>query len=266
MGVNPFAGRTLLFHLVLWHGQPGITSLTGYQSNDPDTIGDQLNAMAVLAGVWGCPFGVVGLTYGPTVNAFIHSACMELSKQCSDRNIPFAIIYDPWTASLNGKKYTDQTDINNCLIAAIKHPDTQTILNRRSYLPGKPVMDFATGANKATVLAAVPGIEYWQDGIDFSWIKFPTPVPSIQADDAQASMKVPGVFPSFDDGTGANRNMSCWNQSEEARIAPPMAGNLFWDFVDAMKPSQYAQMVWNDVNENAVSLEMFASMLYGRIG
>jgi hypothetical protein len=264
--MNPFLGRTLLFHTVLWHGKPGTTSLTGYSSDDPDVIGDQLSAMANLANVWGCDFGVVGLTYGPTVSPFIHDASMEMSKQCSDRNIPFALCYDPWTCSLNGVKFTAQADKNAAMIAALKHPDTQTMLNRRSYLPGKPIMDFATGADKNTVLASVPGIQYWQDGIDFSWIKFPTPVPSIQKDNAQASMKVPAVFPSFDDGTGPDRNKSAWDQTKPARIAPPRAGNLFWDFVDSVHSSDYAQMVWNDVNENEVSLEMFASMLWGRIG
>src|SRR5260370_25434143 len=91
------AGRVVMFHWVGWHGKDG-PSVPGYDSRDPNVIGDQLSAMAALASVLGVSgFGVIALTYGPTVSTFIHSAVMEMSRQCPERQIPFPLCTDPWS-------------------------------------------------------------------------------------------------------------------------------------------------------------------------
>jgi hypothetical protein len=244
-------GVPVSFHVVLWHGKQG-PSLTGYQSGDPDVIGDQLTSMLNYGGP---DTGVIALTYGPTVSSFIHNACMEMSLQCADRNMPFALCFDPWTCSLNGVKYTAQTDKDNAMIAALKHPDTQTMFNRRSYMAGHPVLDFATGCDKTTILAAVPGIEYWLNGPDFAWPRIPGPTNNNVA-------QLPCVCLQFNDGTGTNRNMSWDNQTQPVRIIPSMAGTYFESLISSIpKSANRIQVVtWNDVNEST-DLESFASTL-----
>lgn len=243
------AGKTLLFHWVGWHGKDG-PSLTGYTSTDPNVIGNQLSAMRVLAKAMRAQFGVIALTYGPTVSAFIHEACMEMSAQCSERNVPFALCYDPWTVK-------NAPDKNAAMIAALKHPDTQKMLNGRSYLPGKPILDFSTGITKATVLAGVPGIQIWQEGTDFAWWQTPPTT-------TNNKVTLPCAVLEVNTGTVPDRNMDVWNQNMPARIIPAMAGSYFFSLVDQIPATaNYVQMVtWNDVSEGA-DIEKFAAMLWG---
>jgi hypothetical protein len=261
--------KPIMFHLIVWHGKPGTDSLTGYTSTDPNVIGDQLNAMEFLAQSLNVPFwGVCCLTYGPTQDPFIHAACMEVSRQCADRNIPFVLCYDPWTVKDKAtSKILPSPAKENAMIAALLHPDTQLIFSRRGYLANHPVLDFATTVNPVVVLAAVPGIQYWQDGTDFSWIKFPDPVASIRTDDIKKQNKLSALFADFDDGTGPDRNKQCWDATQPVRIALARAGNLFWDMIDAAAPaSGWYHWIWNDPNEGRAQAEVVASILYGRIG
>src|SRR4051812_38693640 len=88
-------GKPVLFHHLPWHGKNGPgTSLTGYDSRSANVISSQLDAMATLGGEG---FGVICLTYGPTVSAFIHQASTAMCQQCNARDIPFALCFDPWT-------------------------------------------------------------------------------------------------------------------------------------------------------------------------
>jgi hypothetical protein len=233
-------GKPVLFHVVYWHGKDGTPSLTGYSSNDPNVIGDQLSAMQNLGGE-GC--GVVALTYGPTVSPWIHGAVMEACRQANERQMPFCLCFDPWTV----KTAPDKTA---AMIAALKHPDTQTMLNSRSYLNGRPVLDFNTGANKTVVLSAVPGIDFWQIQQDYDWVQIP-PVAN--------KTQLPCVYLQFDDGTGPDRNKSVWDQTKPARIIPPLAGATFNQI--KLSAGNYVQFAtWNDISEGT-DIEKFASML-----
>lgn len=243
---------TLLFHWVGWHGKTP-PSLTGYDSRDPDVIGDQLSAMARLAQVMEFPkWGVVALTYGPTVDPFIHAAVMEMSRQCSDRKVPFVLCFDPWTVK-------NAADKNAAMVAALNHPDTVAMMSGRSYLPGRPILDFATGIDKNKVLAAVPGIQIWQDGPDFAWWKTPPGT-------TNNAVTMPCVCLQADTGTGADRNKDVWNPGIPARIIPAMAGSYYWSLATVItKTPQYIQLAtWNDVSEGT-DVEKFASMLWGKI-
>lgn len=242
--MSQLSGKTLLFHTVLWHGKPGTISLTGYNSNDPNVIGDQLTSMAVLAEALGAAdFGVVTLTYGPTVDAFIHSACMEMTRQCANRNIPFALCYDPWTVKNSPNK-------DAAMLAALKHPDTQTMLAYRSYIPGHPIFDFATGCDASTILASISGIKYWMNGVDYDWVR----IPSVSNKTA-----LPCTFVEFNDGTGLDRNKQVWNQSLPCRIVPSLAGGTYLG--RNIGTGQYVQFcTFNDVSEGT-DIEKFASIL-----
>jgi len=245
-------GLPVDFHGVYWHGKDG-PSLTGYDSRDPDVIGDQLTSMLNYGGP---DSGVIANWYGPTVSSFIHDAVMEVSLQCADRNIPFKLCLDPWTASLNGVKYTKQSDIDAAIIAALLHPDTQTMFNRRGYAPGHPVLDFSTGASKAAILAAVPGIQYWLDGPDFAWPRIPGPTNNNVTQE-------PCICLQFDDGTGTNRNVSWDNLSQPVRLILSMAG-AYYESLAASIPktaTRVQYVTWNDVNE-MTDCESFASTLF----
>jgi len=207
--------------------------------------------------------GVVALTYGPTVSPFIHDACMEMSLQCAERQMPYALCFDPWTCSKNGVKYTQQADIDQAMILALNHPDTKIILNSRSYLParpsasgyGVPVLDFATGCNRTTVQAACKNVQLWMNGPDFSWPRFPGKT-------SNAVIQLPCVCLEFNDGTGKDRNVSA-TAGGPARIIPALSGG-FWNSLVATLPATlgYVQVItWNDVSEGT-DVEKIASALY----
>lgn len=250
-------GKPVLFHWVGWHGKDGTPSIPGYISTDPLTIGDQLTAMEALGGPG---FGVVALTYGPTVSSFIHQASMEMCQQCNERGVPFALCYDPWT--VRGK------DVNSAMSAALQHPDTQAMLNSRSYLTGKPVLDFATGCDPKVILNNVHGIEYWMQGVDYSWPDASDAslmLSRLKTTQSNPNMKLPCVMLSFDDGTGADRNKSVWNQTKPVRIIPSLAGSTFWSMKALAGVSDFIQVVtWNDYAEQT-AVEPLGAILSGGI-
>lgn len=256
-------GKPILFHTVYYHGKDGTASPTGYLSNDPNIIGDQLSVMQAIGGE-GC--GVIALTYGPAVNAFIHQAVMEACRQCNARRMPFALCYDPWTVKGSGLA-ADQA-----MIMVLRHPDTLAMMNSRTYIssingtPGKLVLDFSTGANSKNVLAASPGVNYFMKNTDFAWPNFDAnskPVP------LNNKVKLPCVIHQFDDGSGADRNKQANDPSLPVRLWPSNAGNTFWQSaVSAIADnSQYVQLpTWNDVREST-DIESWAAIVAGlRIG
>ncbi len=248
MTLRDTLGKPVLFHWVGWHNKDG-KSLTGYDSRSMNVISSQLDAMQALGGN---DFGVIALTYGPTVSPFIHQAVMGMGNQCSARGIPFALCFDPWTVK-------NTPDKNKAMIAALQHPDIQFLLNMRCYLPGRPVLDFSTGCDAKTVMASVPGIQYWLNGPDFAWPRIPGPTNN--------NVKLPCACLQFDDGTGPDRNKQVWDQTLPVRLLPAKAGGMFYDMTSAApSASGYIQFVtWNDVAEQT-DVEKFAAMLSGRIG
>lgn len=243
-------GKPVLFHWCGWHGKDGKPSVPGYDSRDPNVMTHQLNAMQALGGEG---FGVIALSFGKASD-FIMQAVVGMGLQCNARGVPFALCMDPWTCSEDGEKFTEQADKDNAMIAALEDPAIQTLLNMECYLPGKPVLDFATGADKQVVLAAVPGIQYWLNGTDYDWVRIP---------EKPNKTQLPCSYVQFDDGTGDDRNKSCWDQSEPARIVPPMGGGTFWN--RDVSAGDYVQFVtWNDYHEGT-QVEPYAAMLAGRI-
>jgi len=239
-------GKPILFHWLPWHGKDG-KSLTGYDSRDISVIKHQLLAMLNIGGE-GC--GVIALTYGPTVSTFIHQAVMEMCNQCNAFNMPFALCMDPWTVK-------NTPDINATMIAALTHPDIQFMLNSDSYLylsGKKPVLDFATGCNKSVIQTALPGLQYWLNGVDYDWVRIPSTPNKTQ---------LPCTFIEFNDGTGPDRNKQVWNQTLPVRIVPSLGGGTFWGRVS--NQGQYIQFcTWNDVAEGT-DIEKFASMMLLKI-
>lgn len=253
--------RPILAHIVTFQGKDGIaTSPTGYLSNDPNVIGDQLSCIQDFCGEGA---GVIALTYGPIVSSFIHGAVMEICRQSNERRMPFAICYDPWTVAAG----TTPAAKEQLMIAALKNADTQSMMNSRSYiasingLAGKLVLDFSLGVDPTVIKAAVPGLNYFEEIADYSWPQIPGPVKN--------NTKLPCLCIGFNDGTGPNRNMSVWDQTKPARIIPMNAGTYFWGLADDSAEAvsaEFLQLVtWNDFSEGT-QVEAFASMLCGPIG
>ena len=244
-------GVPVLFHTVLWHGKDG-PSQTGYDSRDPSAITKQLDQMQSLGGD---DCGAILLTYGPTVSPFIHEACMNMADQLSSRKMPFALCYDPWTASANGVKFTTPTQASAALIAALQNVDTQFLLNDSSYIStsiGKIVLDFSTGASKAAVTASVPGLDYMMNGPDFDWPRFPQ---------RANTSRLPCAYLQFDDGTGPNRNLSA-TSSGPVRLIPSLAGTTFLSAIapNVSSLTGYIQIVTrNDISEST-DIEKFAAI------
>jgi hypothetical protein len=236
-------GKPVLFHWCGWHGKDGKPSVPGYDSRDPDVITHQLNAMQALGGEG---TGVIALSFG-LESEFIQQSVALMGQACNARSMPFALCMDPWTVK-------NSDDKNAAMIAALTDPSIQALLDMDCYLPGKPVLDFSTGCDADTVMAAVPGIEFWLNGTDFDWVRIP---------EKPNKTQLPCVYVQFDDGTGDDRNKSCWDQSEPARIVPPMGGNTFWN--RDVSAGDYVQFVtWNDYHEGT-QVEPYAAMLSGRI-
>lgn len=243
-------GKPILFHIVLFQGKDGLASSpTGYLSNDPNVIGDQLSDIQNVGGS-GC--GVIALTYGPTVSPFMHGAAMEMCRQCAEREMPFALCYDPWTVK-------SSTNWTSAMIAALKHPDTQTMMASRTYissingLTGKLVLDFDLGVDAKAVTAAVPGLVYWQKDVDYSWPKIPGPTNN--------NTKLPCLARQFNDGTGPDRNKQAWDQTQPARIIPAKAGSYYRSLLStANKAAQFYQMVTQNDDKEGTEIESFMAM------
>jgi hypothetical protein len=257
--------KPVLAHVVLWYGKDG-PSETGFNSGDPNVIGDQLDSIQNFCGEGA---GVIALSFGATVSTFIHQASMEMCRQANERQMPFALCFDPWSVSPS----KTLADIDSTMVKTLQHPDIQTMLNSRSYLTAKngkkAVLDFSTGADKAVVSAAVPGVDYWCKNEEYSWPEIVETVPTLAVVQALPTMQLPSVCVAFDDGTGPDRNKSRWNQSQPVRILPPREGSLFWDMADLAsecKGAQFIQLVtWNDYHEQTAVAHV-AAMLRRRIG
>jgi len=243
-------GKPVRFHWVGWHNKDG-HYIPGYDSRDPKVITHQLRAMKEVGGE---EFGVIALTYGHLMSPFIHQAVMGMCHQCNAQGVPFSLCYDPWTVKNADGSAVSTAEKNNRMIAELKFEDTQFMLHSDAYEQGKPVLDFATGCDKAAVTSAVPEIEYWMNGVDYDWVKIP-PVAN--------KTKLPCVYLQFDDGTVPDRNKSIRDQSKPARIIPSLAGNTFHgQNIEGGPVVQFC--TWNDYSETT-AIEPFAAMIWGRI-
>jgi hypothetical protein len=243
-------GKPVLFHLLVWHGKDG-TSLTGYDSRDPNVITHQLEAMSAYGGEG---FGVIVLSFGLT-SAFIQQATLEVANQCNALKIPFALCFDPWTVKNPDGSMPPVAERNKRMIATLKDPSFQVLLNLDCYIEERYVLDFAINCDKNVIMAAVPNINYLLDGPDFDWPRIP-PQPN--------KTNLPCTYIEFNDGTGPDRNKSVHDQTKPCRITPSYAGGTFWS--NNIKAGDYVQFAtWNDIKEGT-DCEKFASTISVKIG
>lgn len=274
-----FNGK-LLAHMILWHPNPA-SRMNAYQSNNEYTIGKQLDVLEAFG------FDGVVVTWQGVGVAFQHSAAMEFSKQTSDRSMLFALLLDP---AVVAQRLAGAT-IEQALAAQLNHPDTQLMLNRPSYAPGKPVFDFDTEANFDVMAKQFPQLQFWKRHIQYSWPETVytdasgqqqqlTPaqvVAQLKTDNANPAMKAPGIFSRFFDGGLLDAkgvpdfSKGAWpvapgKTAKPARIIHSLAGNTFHNSVDAipnLSSIPYLCFVtWNDYTEGSEG-EAFFSMVSG---
>lgn len=241
-----------LAHYVYFYGKDKSPSpMTRYLSNDRNVIGDQLTQLEIMGIA-----GLIALTYGPLTSSFIHQSTMIASQESADRDLLFALCFDPWTVR-------GLPDPTAALIAAINHPDTQMMLNARSYVPEHYILDFNTGADKAKVEAAIPGIKVLQKSIHFAWPNFQKGktgdqgtfvLSDLKRQFNLATMLIPCVCPQFNDGAIDNPAVQAWDKTQPVRIAESQGGNFSLDQVDAIPATaNYLQHVTaNDYFERTV--------------
>lgn len=246
----------VLFHRVGWHGKDGMSqSIPNYDSRDPNVIAHQLECMKAVGGE---DCGVIQLTFGPTVSPFIHESAMNTANQCRALGMPFALCFDPWTVKNPDGTFPSVDVANSRMIAALQHPDIQFILNMENYLPGKPVLDFSTNVDRSKVVAAVPGIGYWLEQLDYDWVQIPT---------VANKTKMPAVYVMFDDGTGPDRNKSRWDQKAPVRLVNQRGGKTYYacnvSGANNCNGKNYVQFeTWDDYTEQT-ACEAWFSMVSG---
>lgn len=274
---------TLLCHVMPWFQKaPGgnYHPNTSYNSNDPLTIGKQLTVMQR------CAVGGVILTYQGPLATFQHQTAVEMSKQCSERGMLFALLMDPWSAKL-GTGTPEQK-----MTAVLNNPDVLNMLRAPSYLPEGALLDFNTNVDWTKVSVPVLGSgkprPIWKENIGFSWPQIvQDPVAALKAQNANPGMMVPGLCMSFFDG-GMPRSKQMqppcsvdvmsgqlldFNQQDWGTEAAPAgvsrylndrAGNYFWDQV-AVTPftkPYLALVTWNDYSERT-AWEPWCSVMAG---
>lgn len=224
-------------HLMGWFGSPGhYYPMTAYQSNNPLTIGKQLS-LYHKAGVGG-----VCLTWqGVTVNPFLHQVAIEMSQQCAEREMLFALCLDPWICKTPVAGKTKE----QVVAASLNDPTVQTILNSPSYIPEKYILDFGTGANLVTLGSMFPKLNFLAQNTGFAWPPIQDPIPSIGHMNNLVTMRCPAFFSRFFDGgvpstapalqaatrgggAGKDYNASQWSTpgSNDSRCIESQAGNV----------------------------------------
>ena len=256
-----FTGK-LLAHVMGWFGEPGHTHRVHYTSNDSYVIERQLSCMQAV-GI----DGVIVTWQGATVNPYLHATAVEMCFQCHSRGMLFALLLDPWI--VKGRKDQSVTPEQE-IVNRLNDASTQQMLASSAYLPEKYILDFSTGADMAKVGASLPSLKFLSKHTGFSWPEITNTLSVLAKDNANPTMKIPGVCVGFNDGgfvkSDGTRDYahSVWDVTLPTRVIDSEAGKTFYDQAALIPPgSPYAAIVtWNDHDEQT-AIEQFASVASG---
>jgi hypothetical protein len=254
----------LLAHVMLWFSRGAANhKVTRYDSGDPAVISAQLDILKA------CGVDGVIVTWFGLSSSGIHSAAIEMCRQCEQKNMLFALLLDPWTVRNHPNK-------EDALAAALSDPATQKMLNSSAYLPEKAVLDFSTGVNFAAIQPRFPNLKFYMRHIHYSWPETHDVLGNLRRDNSHPEMKIPGVCAGFFDGgfvkstnpPARDWNKSVWNEAESVRIIPHEAGNTYHDQVVLVpKTAPYAAIVTlNDHDEGTDILHLLSMMTGIRVG
>lgn len=281
----------LLAHVMAWFGEgTHVHRVNRYQSDDPFVVAAQLDNMQAL-GI----DGVIGTWQGATVGPVQTRAYQLFSEMCAERGMLFAFLLDPWL--VKGRANTSVSPVQE-VINRLNDPVVQEILNAPSYIPEKAILEFdlsssgVMGANVvdfSQVAKALPQYKFLSKHTGYSWPEITNTLATLQKDNANFTMLIPGVCVQFNDGgtpyimSGTTMNYSVtttnwgglrdyahsvWDNTTGTRVIDHQGGNTFMDHVASVpKTAPYAAVVtWNDSDEGT-DIEKFAVMCSGkRIG
>jgi hypothetical protein len=268
----------LLAHWMNWFGDSHYHPMTAYTSYNPVTIGRQLDVMQA-SGIDG-----VIVTWQGTNNPSGQQATLEMLSQIEDRSMLFCLLADPW---LMGNKAPGEQEV----IAQLTSQAGLSMIQSPAYLPEGYFLDFTNDLfNQATVTAALktylPAFNVLSRHTQYSWPEIVNTIPTLKSDNANSTMKIPGLFYKFFDGgnpnnssqfsnpargegAGIDDNTETWDAPtdeilNDSRTLEDQAGNLFFDAlaVTPMTSNYLALVTWNDYNERT-AWEPFLSMVAG---
>lgn len=278
----------LLVHMMPWFGDGSIHRMDRYISNDPKVITQQLNCMQATT-IAGMRVGGVIMTWQGVLAKFQHSTTLEVSKQCNDRGLLFALLIDPWCAKLGSNGAT--INVQN----SIQDPSVQGMLNSPYYIPEKYILDFNSGARLDLLSQSFPTLNFLPKNKGFSWINIPASTSfNVSSKDKNALavmdlisqhsnplMKIPSICKEFKDAGAPtppasklptwagvrDYSLSVWGD-QPCRNLDNQGGNFLQDQLLTIPYAfkYLAYVTWNDYDEGT-EIESSASMFSNiRIG
>lgn len=263
---------TAFVHVMGWFGDGHTYPMTTYKSNDPLVVSKQIDMMK------DCGVGGIILTWqGVTVNKFLHQTAIEMSQQCSERHMQFALLLDPWICKTAVVGQTKE----QVIAASLNDPTVQKILNAPSYIAEKYVLDFGTGASLQTLATMFPKLQFVGQNTGFAWPPIQMAVNNVVTMNNWLSQRFPCFCLKFDDAgapsaasvdgnlargdnAGKDNNTSVWSAegTNDARRIEAQAGLLALTMENSIPvQSKYAAFVtWNDYNERT-EIESFIAMV-----
>lgn len=292
----------LLVHVMPWFGDGNIHRMNRYVSNQAAVIQQQINVIRATR-IQGRIISGVILTWQGPLAAFSHSAVTQWSSLCTQNNMLFCLLLDPWIAKLGSPGNATPQAIN--VINALNDPSSQAMLNAPSYVPEKFVLDFNVSGGQFNMQTAVapsfPSLTFLEQGAGFSWPSINMTIPNsnsrnaasvaqLKSQNSNAAMRIPGICMGFDDtgmptppGTTSatwtgtrDWNTSVWGTNlasaggPVARVLDAQGGNFFYDQVDpAVTPlgaPYWGYVTWNDYDERTAIEDTASAMCGLRIG
>ena len=282
----------LLVHVMPWFGDGNIHRIDSYASNSATVVKNQIDILFATR-VFGLQVQGAILTWQGPYAAFQHSTVMQWNTQCAARGMLFALLMDPYIASIGptpppvtGNSATDH------VIQALNHVDSQTMLNASCYVPEKYILDFNTGANLTQLATQFPNLQFLAQGSGFAWpsinmsltqseARNQDSVNNLQGQHQHPAMRVPAVGMGFRDngeptpvGVSASAwtgtrdyNTSVWG-GQAARVLDTQGGKLGLDYFATVPGSApYLGFVtWNDYDEGTQIEDFWAVTTGVRIG
>jgi len=244
--------QKVLAHWMPWFARDGKHCEVGYVSNNPYTISRQLLAMKA-EGI----DGVIATFDGSAVDPQGTLATREMCFQCSQTGMLFALLVNSSMVKFRpDMSVTPQIEV----MRRINEPIVQEMLSSSAYVPEKYILEFdlstlgvdfvalaKTFANKYIFLSKHTG---------FSWPEITNTLQTLQKDNPNPTMMIPGVCGKIFDGgnppTGTrDYGVSVWDKTIPARSLASMAGQTYLDQLNLVNQSaKYIGLVtWNDYDE-----------------
>lgn len=203
--IDPVLGTdyVLFTDYMPWNGDPNEIHKVSYKQLDAGVIDGQLDNMG-HGGIEG-----IRVTYqgsNPSVGAYGHKVLLQLAHKCAIRGMQLMLLMDPW--EVKEFKSEGYPSPEAAMIATLKNPDVQAIINDPKLYPNKWIMEFNTKVNTAVVQAAVPGFTIGSWHTHYSWpniiqdkngVCYGCNWDSLHADNAKATNVMPCVFSKFND-------------------------------------------------------------------